>query len=117
MNGLLAAKRHALNATIILVNNDGGGIFSFLPQAEQSEHFEELFGTPHGLDFRHAAEMYGLAFSRVEDPDQFRAAVRNSIGAPGVNLIEVRTDRRANALLHEELWSAVSSAVRAPATT
>ncbi|MCH8160849.1 MAG: 2-succinyl-5-enolpyruvyl-6-hydroxy-3-cyclohexene-1-carboxylic-acid synthase [Chloroflexi bacterium] len=117
MNGLLAAKRHDLNATIVLLNNDGGGIFSFLPQAEQSEHFEELFGTPHGLDFRHAAEMYGLAYRRVEGPDQFRASVRESIGAPGVHLIEVRTDRRANALLHEKLWEAASSAARAPITS
>ncbi|MCH7698050.1 MAG: 2-succinyl-5-enolpyruvyl-6-hydroxy-3-cyclohexene-1-carboxylic-acid synthase [Chloroflexi bacterium] len=117
MNGLLAAKRHNLSATIILLNNDGGGIFSFLPQAEESEYFEELFGTPHGLDFRHAAEMYDLAYRRVEDADQFRAAVRESLGAPGVHLIEVRTDRQANVLLHRELWSAVSSAVRAPAAT
>lgn len=106
-----------LSATIILLNNDGGGIFSFLPQAEESEYFEELFGTPHGLDFRHAAEMYGLAYRRVEDADQFGAAVRESLGAPGVHLIEVRTDRQANVLLHRELWSAVSSAVRAPAAT
>ena len=47
-NGLLAAKKHGLDATIIVLNNDGGGIFSFLPQAEQEEHFETLFGTPHG---------------------------------------------------------------------
>jgi 2-succinyl-5-enolpyruvyl-6-hydroxy-3-cyclohexene-1-carboxylate synthase len=117
MNGLLAAQRHDLNATIILLNNDGGGIFSFLPQAEESEHFEELFGTPHGLAFRHAAEMYKLTYRRVEDPEQFRAAVRDSMSESGVQLIEVRTERQANALLHEELWSAVSSAVRAPATT
>ena len=116
MNGLLAAMRHDLNATIILLNNDGGGIFSFLPQAEESEHFEELFGTPHGLDFRHAAEMYGLAYRHVEGPDQFRAAVRESMNAPGVQLIEVSTNRPANALLHEELWSAASSAARAPVT-
>lgn len=117
MNGLLAAKRHDLNATIVLLNNDGGGIFSFLPQGEQSEHFEELFGTPHGLDFRHAAEMYGLTYCRVEGSDQFRAAVHDSIGAPGVHLIEVRTDRHANALLHEKLWDAASSAVRTTATS
>ncbi len=117
MNGLLAAQRHELNATIILVNNDGGGIFSFLPQADDDEHFEELFGTPHGLDFRHAAEMYGLPYRHVVDPAQFCAAVLESIGAPGVQLIEVRTDRRANVRLHQELWSAASSAVRSVTTS
>ena len=57
LNALVAARRHGLSATIVLVNNDGGGIFSFLPQASAErpdvglpEHFEELFGTPHGLD-------------------------------------------------------------------
>ena len=60
MNGLFAARRHGLAAVIVLLNNDGGGIFSLLPQADDPEHFEELFGTPHGLDFRTAAALYGL---------------------------------------------------------
>ena len=113
MNGLLAARRHDLNATIVLVNNDGGGIFSFLPQANEAEHFEELFGTPHGLDFRPAAEMYGLAYRHVESWEEFRSAIDESIGSPGVGLVEVRTERRANVRLHQELWDAVSEAVRA----
>src|SRR5262249_38130297 len=57
MNGLLATKLHNLNIIIVLINNDGGGIFSFLPQADYPEHFEQLFGTPHGLDFRAAADL------------------------------------------------------------
>ena len=59
LNALVAARLHGLSATIVLVNNDGGGIFSFLPQAQPAaavpgtglpEHYEELFGTPHGID-------------------------------------------------------------------
>ena len=59
LNALVAARLHGLSATIVLVNNDGGGIFSFLPQAQPGaavpgsglpEHYEELFGTPHGID-------------------------------------------------------------------
>ena len=115
MNGLLAVGRHNLSATVVLSNNDGGGIFSFLPQADETEHFEELFGTPHGLDFRPAAELYDLAYQRVEGWDQFRAAVQQSMGSPGVGLVEVRTDRRANVRLHRELWAAVSDAVQTPA--
>ncbi|HLY26305.1 MAG TPA: 2-succinyl-5-enolpyruvyl-6-hydroxy-3-cyclohexene-1-carboxylic-acid synthase, partial [Aggregatilineales bacterium] len=67
MNGLMAAKLHKLNATIVLINNDGGGIFSFLPQAAYPDHFEELYGTPHGLDFRHVAELYGAQHMLAED--------------------------------------------------
>ncbi len=111
MNGLLAARRHGLNATIVLINNDGGGIFSAMPQAAESEHFEELFGTPHGLDVRPVAELYALPHQRVEQPDELGAAVQASIGSPGVSLIEVRTERAANARLHEELWAAVAEAV------
>src|SRR6266566_5956860 len=59
LNGLLVARLHELNLTIVLINNDGGGIFSFLPQAAYPEHFERLFGTPTGLDFRLAVQMYG----------------------------------------------------------
>ena len=115
MNGLLAVQRHNVNATIVLLNNDGGGIFSFLPQADEAEHFEELFGTPHGLDFRPAAELYGLAYRRAESWQDFREAIEASLGSPGVGLVEVRTDRRENVRLHRELWAAVSEAVRMPA--
>ncbi|MBI3246409.1 MAG: 2-succinyl-5-enolpyruvyl-6-hydroxy-3-cyclohexene-1-carboxylic-acid synthase [Deltaproteobacteria bacterium] len=111
LNGLLAAKQHQLRATIVLLQNDGGGIFSFLPQAQDQEHFEELFGTPHGLDFRPAAEMYGLDYQRPADWEEFRTAVRRSLDAPGVTLIEVRTERRANVELHRRLWEAVSQSV------
>ncbi|OGO50507.1 MAG: 2-succinyl-5-enolpyruvyl-6-hydroxy-3-cyclohexene-1-carboxylic-acid synthase [Chloroflexi bacterium RBG_16_68_14] len=115
MNGLLAVRRHNLSATVVLLNNDGGGIFSFLSQAEEGEHFEELFGTPHGLDFRPAAELYGLDYRRVESWEEFRGAIQQSMGAPGVGLVEVRTDRQANVRLHRELWAAASEAVRAAA--
>jgi 2-succinyl-5-enolpyruvyl-6-hydroxy-3-cyclohexene-1-carboxylate synthase len=110
-NGLLAAMRHRLNLTIVLLNNDGGGIFSFLPQAAHPEHFETLFGTPHGLDFRPLAEMYGARFTRVATWDAFRAAVRGGIAAGGLCVVEVPTKRDRNVTLHRELWPIVSAAL------
>ena len=112
MNGLLAARRHGLRATIVLLNNDGGGIFSFLPQAEHGEQFERLFGTPHGLDFRHAATLYGLPFTRVESWPAFREAVQASLAGDGVSVIEVPTERARNVELHRRIWPAVAQAVR-----
>ena len=109
MNGLLAAGKQGLSATIVLLNNDGGGIFSFLPQAERVEHFEELFGTPHGLDFSHAARMYGLGYSRPSNRTQFREDVSLSLDSQGVDLIEVVTDRKTNVELHQQIWSAAAS--------
>ena len=111
MNGLLAAKRHDLRATIVLLNNDGGGIFSFLPQADQGENFEKLFGTPHGLNFRPVAEMYGLGYQRPESKEEFRSVVEESLAKPGVDIIEVATKREENVDLHREVWDMVSCAL------
>ena len=112
MNGLLAAKLHPLDATIVLLNNDGGGIFSFLPQAESGgAHFEPLFGTPHGLDFRPAVEMYGGRFTSVGTWPAFRAEVSGAIGRSGLDVIEVRTERVRNVELHRKFWSAVAAAL------
>jgi 2-succinyl-5-enolpyruvyl-6-hydroxy-3-cyclohexene-1-carboxylate synthase len=112
-NGLLAAMQHHLSLTIILLNNDGGGIFSFLPQAGDPEHFETLFGTPHGLDFRPLAHMYGARYERVESWPTFRAAVQRGIEAGGLHIVEVPTERARNVTLHREMWQAVSTALAA----
>jgi 2-succinyl-5-enolpyruvyl-6-hydroxy-3-cyclohexene-1-carboxylate synthase len=118
MNGLLAAQRHGLSATIVLINNDGGGIFSFLAQHEAEDHetFEQLFGTPHGLDFSHVAGLYGVGFQRVQTREEYRAALKASFDAPGVKVIEVRTDREENLRLHQRIWSEVAKAVEAKAS-
>jgi 2-succinyl-5-enolpyruvyl-6-hydroxy-3-cyclohexene-1-carboxylate synthase len=111
MNGLLAAKLHELHATIVLINNDGGGIFSFLPQADYPEHFEQLYGTPHGLDFRNAAEMYGADYTLADNWNVFRAAVATGIKQGRLNIVEVQTDRQRNVVLHRAIWQAVSVAL------
>jgi 2-succinyl-5-enolpyruvyl-6-hydroxy-3-cyclohexene-1-carboxylate synthase len=114
-NGLLAARQYGLDATVVLLNNDGGGIFSFLPQASElvPEEFELLFGTPHGLDFRPLAETYGATFTRVESWDEFRTAVTRGLGEGGLHIVEVPTERTRNVTLHRELWPLVAAAWRA----
>jgi len=115
MNGLLAARLHALDMTVVLVNNDGGGIFSFLPQGDGAlvspRDFEALFGTPHGLDFSHASALHGARHFRPSDWDEFRRMLAEAIATPGLDVIEVRTDRVANVRHHRALWSAVSRAI------
>jgi 2-succinyl-5-enolpyruvyl-6-hydroxy-3-cyclohexene-1-carboxylate synthase len=112
MNGLVAAKRFGLRATIVLINNDGGGIFSFLPQHEDTEHFEALWGTPHGLDFSHVGGLYGVGFQRVTTRGEYREALKASFQADGVQVIEVKTDREENLRLHQRIWDAVADAVK-----
>ncbi|GAC1379738.1 MAG: 2-succinyl-5-enolpyruvyl-6-hydroxy-3-cyclohexene-1-carboxylic-acid synthase [Ktedonobacteraceae bacterium] len=111
LNGLLAARLHQLNLTIVLVNNDGGGIFSFLPQAMYTEHFEQLFATPTGLAFRLAVQMYGGRFQHVDTWPQFREEINRSIKVAGLHVIEVTTERESNVSMHRHLWQAVSRAL------
>ncbi len=109
-NGLLAAKRHGLRGTIVVLNNDGGGIFSFLPQAEHPEHFETLFGTPHGLGFEPLAAMYGLRYERVDSWDGFRAAMKRSLASDRLSIVEVSVvSRQRNVELHRAVWPAVAA--------
>ena len=111
LNGLLAAKLHQLNITIILINNDGGGIFSFLPQAGLPRHFETLFGTPIGLDFKPVVEMYRGNFTRIESWTGFRKALQEGLTAGGLHVVEICTKREENVRLHRDLWKAVSRSV------
>ncbi|MFF2590553.1 2-succinyl-5-enolpyruvyl-6-hydroxy-3-cyclohexene-1-carboxylic-acid synthase [Peribacillus butanolivorans] len=112
MNGLLAAKLQKQNITILLINNDGGGIFSFLPQANDREHFETLFGTPHGLDFSHTAQLYGGKYSKVQNWDELKQVFTESFEIQGLKIIEVPTDRESNLQKHRNLWNFVSQEIK-----
>jgi 2-succinyl-5-enolpyruvyl-6-hydroxy-3-cyclohexene-1-carboxylate synthase len=112
LNGLLATRKHALDLLVVLINNDGGGIFSFLPQAEMDRaEFELLFGTPHGLDFRPFVEGYGGRFVRVADWPEFSEAVGEGLARGGLQVVEVPTDRARNVTLHRDVWRVVSTAL------
>jgi 2-succinyl-5-enolpyruvyl-6-hydroxy-3-cyclohexene-1-carboxylate synthase len=113
LNGLLAVKQHALNLVVVLLNNDGGGIFSFLPQAEaDAAYFETLFGTPHGLDFRPFVEGYGGQLKRIETWFEFDATIAEALMRPGLKVIEVATERSRNVVLHRQVWRAVAEALK-----
>jgi 2-succinyl-5-enolpyruvyl-6-hydroxy-3-cyclohexene-1-carboxylate synthase len=107
MNGLLATKRLGVEATIVVMNNGGGGIFDFLPIAEHPDGYEELFGTPTGLDLSAVAALYGLRFTKIASYDDLGPA----LAGPG--LVEVPLDRPRNVQLHRDLFERVGSAVAA----
>jgi 2-succinyl-5-enolpyruvyl-6-hydroxy-3-cyclohexene-1-carboxylate synthase len=111
LNGLLAARQHGLDLLVILVHNDGGGIFSFLPQADHPEHFERLFGTPHGLDFAPFVQAYGGRFRRLEGWASFGQTVGGALERGGLQVVEVRTERQRNVELHRQVWRAVAEAL------
>jgi 2-succinyl-5-enolpyruvyl-6-hydroxy-3-cyclohexene-1-carboxylate synthase len=102
MNGLLAWKRHSLDATIVVLNNGGGSIFDFLPIAQHPDGYEELFGTPTGLDLEKVAGLYGLPFSRVASHGELDAALEKA------GLAEVVLDRPRNVELHRQVFERVA---------
>ena len=114
IGGLLAARRLDLKLTIVLIDNDGGGIFHFLPVAgtEPAEDFVQHVATPHGLDFAKAADLYGLGYARAEDLEGFRTALDGALAAPASTIVAVKTDREENVALHRRIWAAVADSVR-----
>jgi 2-succinyl-5-enolpyruvyl-6-hydroxy-3-cyclohexene-1-carboxylate synthase len=115
-NGLLGAATRGLDATFVVVDNDGGGIFSFLPQASPQagvtpEHFELLFGTPQRVDLAALARVHGIDVAEVEKAADVVPALDAAIRAGGVRVVLVRTDRATNLARHREAWSAVAAAI------
>ena len=136
-NGLLALDRCDVDATIVAINNDGGGIFHKLPVEAFDPPFTEQFKTPHGVDFEPLSELYGVDFARIDArgeaaggetrggdgaaanalaPDEATAALRDALATarsePGSHLIEVRTDAEASHRAREALRERVVERVR-----
>jgi len=114
LNGLAATLLNELSLTVILLNNNGGGIFSFLPQAESEsakKHFERLFLTSLHLPFEYAAKLYGAQYTRAVSWEQYRTEVEKGLRSKGIHIIEVESDRNENVSLHRALWRAVAQAI------
>ncbi len=109
LNGL--ALLHAAPVVAIVINNDGGGIFSFLPIAKHADVFEPFFATPHGRSFEHAAALFGLPYHRPDSKTAFVEAYRAACASGRSALIEVRTDRGENLHLHQRLEVRIAEAV------
>jgi len=93
MNGLLALRQHQLtNVTIVLLNNNSGSIFRRLPVAKFDPPFTSLFLTPHDLDFRHVAALYGVDYLQTADRATFNQTLAHALTGPQSTLIEVPTD-------------------------
>jgi 2-succinyl-5-enolpyruvyl-6-hydroxy-3-cyclohexene-1-carboxylate synthase len=111
LNGLYLANANNLSLTVILINNNGGGIFSFLPQYGEKKHFEALFGTPLNVDFSHGVKMYGGHYIKVDNPEDFNEALQQTSNQEGLKVIEIVTERESNMQLHREFWSIVSDSL------
>ena len=101
LNGLAVAKTQNLNLTIILHNNDGGGIFEYLPQ-KGTKHFDYLFSTSQGLDYSGAAKLYGCGYTKIINPDELSRVLAKVSTESGVHIIEIPTDREYSRQLHKK---------------
>jgi 2-succinyl-5-enolpyruvyl-6-hydroxy-3-cyclohexene-1-carboxylate synthase len=110
---LLGAPARGLDAVFVVVDNGGGGIFSFLPQAAlPAERFERLFGTPPEVDVATVAQAYGVPAERVDRAGDLAAALDWALTAGGTRVLVVPTgDRTANVDRHRQAWAAVAEAV------
>lgn len=112
MNGLLAVRRAGLDLVLVVIHNDGGGIFELLPIREQTEAVLPYVIMPHGLDFAAAARLYELPFVRTDSAAELEGSLEAALGRSGPAIIEVVSDRRRNRLRHEEAAARVGDAVR-----
>jgi 2-succinyl-5-enolpyruvyl-6-hydroxy-3-cyclohexene-1-carboxylate synthase len=113
--GLFAARHHAIRATLLVVNDDGGGIFSLLPIAAHGESvdFERLFTVPHGIDLAGVSGAYRLPHRKVASGPDLRAALAHSFASAGTDVIEVAVERRANLALRQEIQEEIRRSVSA----
>ena len=112
VNGLWPTHRYGLDLTIVLVNNQGGGIFSFLPQRQAlPDRFDTWWGTPHGVDLSHAVALHHGRHAVLDAGDQ-RDAIAAALARPGLDVLELRTERDRNVAQHGVVWARATEAVR-----
>jgi len=112
LNSLVLAKRSQQPITIVVINNNGGGIFSFLPIAKTRNHFEFYFGTPHGMSFAKVAEQFGLPYRIAPNFAEFQKQLSRAYASDESQLIEVVSDRELNLTQHQQLWQKVADEIR-----
>ncbi len=115
LSGLVAARRSEANLLVVVIDNDGGGIFEMLPLAESVARptFERHFGTPHDLELCEVVSGFGIPCHTVEREKELVALAGESLSRPGVEVVRVSTDREQNADLHRRMFSAVEAALKA----
>lgn len=109
MNGLMLSHQAHVPMTIVVINNQGGGIFSFLPQAEAAAYFEPMFGTPLPIVIERIARLYDAEYKLVDQLETLSELIRKP--ATRLRIIEVQSDRQKNVTAHHDLTSAIKEAL------
>jgi len=107
LNSLQLIKNSEQPIIMVVMNNDGGGIFSFLPVREETDVFETFFGTPHGLTLENAASMFGLSYANPADMSEFQTTYSLAAKQGKSILIELFTDRDENHSFHQQIFQSL----------
>jgi len=113
VGALQTARRHSLNLCVVVFDNDGGGIFSYLPVADRvdPEVFETHFRTPHGANLGDIVAGFGAGFERASSWEHFRASFKSALATPGISVVEIPVDRDRSVAHHREIDRRVSEAL------
>ncbi len=113
IGALLAAIRGGTDLDVVVIDNDGGGIFNFLPQAtgQPLERFERLWGTPHGADLVAIARSFGAPAERVGEAGGLAGALAEDGQGKGLRVFVAKTDRVADVAVHRRLHAAIEAAL------
>lgn len=104
LNGLLASLKYSIPLVVVLINNNGGGIFDMLPVSACTDVFNEYFTTPHNLDFSHFVKGYGGCFENIEDWGHFENAFKKALGLKGLTVLQINTNSKASVNLRRDFW-------------
>ncbi len=111
MNGLLAARNYKIPLVIILINNNGGGIFEMLPVSKYGNVFDEFFTTPHNLDFSIFVTGYGGNYFSPKTKNEFKESLERSISEKTFSVIEIKTNSKISAELRKEYWNKIQERI------
>jgi 2-succinyl-5-enolpyruvyl-6-hydroxy-3-cyclohexene-1-carboxylate synthase len=109
LNALHMLRNASQPVIVVVVNNDGGGIFSLLPIAKEPDIFEPYFATPHGLEFKDAAALFGLQYFTPSALEKFYGVVQDACNSGVSSIIECRIDRESSAPLRAELTKSMQT--------
>jgi 2-succinyl-5-enolpyruvyl-6-hydroxy-3-cyclohexene-1-carboxylate synthase len=111
MNALLSARKYSIPLIIVLINNNGGGIFEVLPVSKYGKVFKEYFVAPHDLDFAPFVKTFGGIYKLVESWQDFKEKFYKALKEKNFSVIEIRTDAAKSLKLRENFWKEVSASL------
>ena len=111
LSGFATAAELGVSLTVLIINNDGGGIFEYLPIAQHPDAFERCFLTPQRSDLGIFCQSIGARHDRVRDLRGLTSALDVALSAPGLRVIEALVDRGDSVARHRALWQATARAI------